>query len=127
MSDRATDTGKGYQLRGRVVTVGGTETVGAKGFQKRMIVLDTEDDKYPQQVPFWFVQAQTAKLEGIFAGDDVTVTFDLNGREWSGKFFAELRGWKIEKHAGGNTCDQTTAPQTNPTTDAGKQEEALPF
>jgi hypothetical protein len=119
------DNGKGYQLRGRVVTIGGTETVGAKGFQKRLIVVDTEDDKYPQQVPFYFVQAHTAKLDGIFAGDDVTVTYDLNGREWSGKHYAELRGWKIEKHGGAAAqAPGTPGPDgDNPTGDHG----SLPF
>ena len=114
------DNGKGYQLRGRVVTVGGTETVGAKGFQKRLLVVDTEDDKYPQQVPFYFVQAQTAKLDGIAAGEDVTVTFDLNGREWNGRYFSELRGWKVEKHGG-----EQAAKDAGPQSEAEKQD--LPF
>ena len=89
-------TGKNYELRGRVLHVGGTETVGAKGFQKRCVVIQTADDKYPQKVPIWFVQASTAKLDKVFEGYDVTVTFDLNGREWNGKYFAELRGWAIK-------------------------------
>jgi hypothetical protein len=118
------DNGKGYQLRGRVVTVGGVETVGAKGFLKRMIVIDTEDDKYPQQVPIWFVQGQTAKLDAAFAGDDVSVTFDLNGREWNGKYYAELRGWKIEKHGGADAAPATAGAEgDNPTGDHG----SLPF
>jgi hypothetical protein len=89
-----TNNGKGYELRGRVLHVGGTETPGAGNFQKRIIVLEV-GDKYPQKVPIWFVQAHTAKLDAAFVGYDATVTFDLSGREWNGKYYAELRGWKV--------------------------------
>ena len=67
-------TGKGYELRGRVKCVGPTETVGAKGFAKRLVVLEI-GDKYPQQVPIWFVQRNTALLDAAFEGYDATVSF----------------------------------------------------
>ena len=126
MADRATDTGKGYTLAGTVLEVGDVQS-WPSGFTKRTIVLQTESDKYPQRVPVDFARDNMVKLDRVTIGDKAVVTFDLEANEKNGRRYINLRGWKIEKHAGGNTCDQTTAPQTNPTTDAGKQEEALPF
>ncbi len=104
-------TGKGYELRGRVIHVGGTETPGGGSFQKRVVVLEI-GDKYPQQVPIWFVQGATAKLDAAFVGYDATVTFDLNGREWHGKYFAELRGWaiKIDREQASEPVTKETHP-----------------
>jgi len=120
-----TINGKGYQLRGEVVHVREVETVGAKQFQKRALIIRTPDARYPQEAPIYFVQANTSKLDGIAAGDDVTVTFDLSGREWNGKWYAELRGWKVEKH-GGTETELTPGPAPAASGEA-KAEENLPF
>jgi single-strand DNA-binding protein len=123
-------TGKGYELRGRVLHVGGTETPGSGKFQKRVIVLEI-GDKYPQKVPIWFVQAATAKLDAAFVGYDATVTFDVNGREWNGKYFAELRGWAIKiDREDGKAPEKPAAAE--PAQQAAKQADqetdgALPF
>ena len=127
-------TGKGYELRGRVLHVGGTETPGGGKFQKRVVVIEV-GDKYPQKVPIWFVQAATAKLDAAFVGYDVTVTFDLNGREWNGKYFAELRGWaiKIDREQAPERVTKETDPAAfdEPERPAAKQAdqetETLPF
>lgn len=114
------DNGKGYQLRGRVLVVGGLETP-SENFQKRLIVIAMDAGSYPQQIPVWFVQKNTSLVDKVFVGDEVTVTFDLSCRgEWKGRYYPELRGWKVEKH-GAEQAAKDTAPQS----EAEKQD--LPF
>jgi hypothetical protein len=76
------------------------ETVGS--FTKRKLVLEIYNGKYPQYPDFEFTQGNATKLDGFVPGDRVTVSFDLNGREWTSpqgetKYFTTLRGYKIER------------------------------
>lgn len=73
------------------------------------IVVKTEDGKYPQVVPF-DCKADLAATVGV--GDEVKVTFNLRGREWTNpqtgevKFFGENSAFKVEitKRAAGTTA-----------------------
>jgi len=82
-------------LKGTVKHIGATETVGTKGFQKRIIVITT-DEKYPQHIPVEFVQDKCNLLDDIAEGETVDVSINLRGSEWNGKFYASINGWKIE-------------------------------
>jgi hypothetical protein len=82
-------------IQGRVKQVGQTETVGANNFQKREIVVTTEE-QYPQDVPIDFVKDKTTLLDNIHAGQSVTVHVNVRGREYNGKHYVSLQGWKIE-------------------------------
>ena len=82
-------------IKGRVVRVGQTEAIGAKGFKKRQLVIDTEA-KYNSLVPFEFKQDKASLLDGLTIGTEVTVHFNLGGREYNGKYYADVEGWKID-------------------------------
>jgi hypothetical protein len=69
-------------------------------------VVKTEaDSKYPQHVPFDCKEEIAAKVQ---VGDEVTVSFNLRGREWKNertgeiKFFGGVQAWRVDvtKHAG---------------------------
>ena len=83
------------KIEGKVLVVGGTETVGSKGFKKRLLVVETAD-QYPQQIPIEFVQDKTDLLNGISVGQSVSVQINLRGNEYNGKYYANIQGWKIE-------------------------------
>lgn len=89
-----------YQYTGRVLHVGQIETVGTNGFQKCQVVVTDDDPNYPQEVPFVFAgkKADTPHKEGICEGDKVTVHFEVRGRPWKDRWFAEVTGWKISRH-----------------------------
>lgn len=36
-------------------------------------------------------------LEGLVTGDMVSVTFDLRGSEYKGRYYVDLVAWKLEK------------------------------
>ena len=48
--------------------------------------------------------------EELKKGDKVTVTFDINGREWNGKYFVNLAAWKIETSTAGTNNDDAPPP-----------------
>lgn len=86
------------EITGKVVIVG-EEQVFASGFNKRELVLRTEE-KYPQEVPIEFVKnkADELKSHNLCQGDTVTVSFDVRGREHNGRWYASLNGWKVKRH-----------------------------
>jgi len=83
------------EITAKVYKVGATETVGAKGFEKRLLVVET-DEQYSQKIPIEFVQGNVNKLDAIKEGQQVVVTFDLQGKEYQDKFYLSARGYKIE-------------------------------
>ena len=81
---------------GRVVHVGQTETVGEKGFRKRLLVVTDESEKYPQEVPFEAVQDGVDKLDNIKVGDTVEVSYNIRGNAYNGKWYVNLNLWKVD-------------------------------
>lgn len=87
-----------HKETGTVHFIGGTQTFGNKGFQKREIVLET-GDKY-KQYPVLEVQKDNCNLlDNLNIGDDVTLHFNLNGRENGGRYYNSLVVWKVEVNA----------------------------
>jgi hypothetical protein len=90
------------------------------GFTKREFVVTTEEDRYPQDIKFECVKDRCALLNGIKPGQRVTVSFDLRGNEYKGRYFVSLSAWKVETSKGdsapdpsedGPPLDQLTPPE----------------
>jgi hypothetical protein len=83
-----------YELTGKVKLIQEAKTFDS-GFTKREMVVIVEDGKYPQEINIEFVQDKIALLDQLQPGQEVTVTFDIRGREYNGRYFNNLQGWKI--------------------------------
>lgn len=66
-----------------VLSVGQTQTIGSKGFQKRELVITDNDAKYPQFRMIEATQDKCVDLDNIRKGDKVTVNFWAGGRQWT--------------------------------------------
>ncbi|MCF7817633.1 MAG: DUF3127 domain-containing protein [Kiritimatiellales bacterium] len=88
-----------YELTGKVKLIQDAQTFGS-GFTKREMVVTVEDGKYPQEINLEFVQDKVSLLDALEVGQEVTVTFDIRGREYNGRYFNNLQGWKIQAGAG---------------------------
>jgi single-strand DNA-binding protein len=93
-----------YELKGTVKEIFDEQTFDS-GFNKRAFVVTSEADKFPQDVQFECLKER---------GDQVNVSFDINGREWNGKYFVNLVAWKIESDssssAGAASGDEPPLP-----------------
>lgn len=101
-----------YELSGKVKEVFEEKTFGS-GFRKKEFVVTTED-KYPQDIKFECVQDKIAQLDGVAVNDEVSVKFDIRGREWKGNYFVNLSAWQVNR--GGAAGSPPEAP------DAGNQD-----
>lgn len=66
-------------------------------FKKREFVLSIESGPYTETPPFEMVQDRCDLLDEYKEGDQVVVHFDLRGREHNGKYYGNLRCWKLDK------------------------------
>ncbi len=97
-----------FQLKGRLKEVKETRQVSEK-FSVREFVLTDESSQYPQYIQFQATQDRCALLDGFKAGSEITVNFNIRGREWTSpqgdlKYFNSLDAWRIE------TADAVPAP-----------------
>jgi hypothetical protein len=117
------------EVQGELIVIGDTETIGAKGFKKRLAVVKT-DETYPQTIPVEFTQDKVSLLDNFNTGDIVKIGINLRGTEWKGKYFANIQGWQIskgekEKSAGSFMPDRQSI--NNMMEYAEEQNDDLPF
>ena len=101
---------------GQVVIVTGVKQFNG-GFYKCDLVVTDQADKYPQTIPFECVKDFCDEIQrlNLQAGDGVTVSYDLRGREHNGNYYGSMKAWKCE-------VSSVSAPATNSPTD-----EEIPF
>jgi len=88
------------EVQGKIKLIGETQTFGSNGFRKREVVVTTEE-QYPQHIMIEFVQDKTDSLNTYQVGQQVKVSINLRGREWTNpqgevKYFNSIQGWRIE-------------------------------
>lgn len=104
------------EIQGRIKVIFASETVGQNGFQKRDLVITTEE-QYPNDILIQFTQQRCDLLNNLKVGQNVRVHFNLRGREWTNqqgevKYFNTIEGWKIELIQTTNVAQQyQQAPQ----------------
>ena len=104
------------EIQGRIKVIFAPESVGANGFQKRDLVITTEE-QYPSDIIIQFTQSKCALLDNLQVGQRVKIHFNLQGREWTSpqgevKYFNTVVGWKIELIQTTNVAQQQQqAPQ----------------
>jgi hypothetical protein len=96
------------EVQGKIKVIGETQTFGNNGFRKREVVVTTAE-QYPQSIMVEFVQDKTDLLNNFAIGQDVKISINLRGREWTNpqgevKYFNSIQGWRIENmgQAAGN-------------------------
>lgn len=70
-------------------------------------VLETQET-YPKKCCFNVFGAEKIKDMNIQLGETLTVSLEINASEYQGKWYNQVRAWKVERMA---QAQQTTAPQ----------------
>lgn len=116
-----------YDLTGKVKLIMEPKTFGS-GFTVREFVVTVEDGKYPQDIALQFVQDKVSLLDSVNVGQDVTVSFDIRGREYNGRYFNNLQAWKIVAAEGaGAADDKPPVSDADVPADFDEYEDDIPF
>ena len=86
------------EVIGKVIVVlpemSGTSKAG-NAWKKREYVLETQE-QFPKKVHFDFF-GDRADQYPLSVGDTVKLSFDIESREFNGRWYTSIRGWKAEK------------------------------
>ncbi|MEX2380765.1 MAG: DUF3127 domain-containing protein [Opitutales bacterium] len=116
-----------YEISGTIKAILDTQTFPS-GFSKREFVITTPD-KFPQDVKLECLKEKAALLDEVEEGQSVKVHFDINGREYNGRYFVNLSAWRIEADAGDSapakpkSQGKVEEPAPEDTTDYGAGDE----
>lgn len=97
--------------------------VGKTGnaWKKQEFVIETQE-AYPKKVCIQLWGDKADDLDSIQIGDMITASINVESREFNGKWYTDVRAWRIER-AGG----ETAAPgYTQPTSAPSYPEDSLP-
>ncbi len=122
------------EVQGKIKLIGDTKEYGNNGFQKREIVVTTEE-QYPQHLLIEFVQDKCSLLDSFQVGQPVKIGINLKGREWVSpqgetKYFNSIQGWRIENLQAQQSGGQNVPPpdQFEPANDLNEEDyDDLPF
>ena len=68
-----------------------TKTYGNKGFRKRLVVLEQDNGSFTNYVPVEFVRDLCDTVDDINQGDEIEVSYRLNGRRWQRDESSEVK------------------------------------
>ncbi len=87
---------------------GESKTTG-KPWQVQAYVLETQE-QFPRKVHFEIFGEQRIKDNPCEIDDIVTISFDIESREFSGRWYTSIRAWKVQQGVVDATA-QAAAPQ----------------
>tara|TARA_Y100001938_G_scaffold63817_1_gene88790 strand:+ start:1154 stop:1477 length:324 start_codon:yes stop_codon:yes gene_type:complete len=82
----------------------GTSKAG-KPWKSQLCIIDTDLD-FKNQVAIKFMGDKISLLDNVNEGDDVTVSCNVYSREYNGRFYNNIDGWKI---VSGNSKETSAA------------------
>ena len=123
------------EITGKIIAVlperGGISKTGNE-WKMQEYVLETHE-QYPKKMCFNVFGADKIAQFNIQAGEEVTVSFDINAREYQGRWYNDIRAWKVERGETASAMPPVNAPQINapkvsaPDFNATDEADDLPF
>lgn len=95
-----------FKISGTLKVKNDTVQISEK-FSKREFVLTDNASMYPQDIMFQLTQDKCALLDAFQPNEQLEVSFNLRGREWTSpqgevKYFNTLEAWRIERVGANN-------------------------
>lgn len=119
------------EIKGKIILalpeMSGTSKAG-NAWKKREYVLETQET-YPRKVHFDFF-GERADQYPLNVGDVITLSFDIESREYNGRWFTSIRGWKADKEGAATAATAQPLPGDVPPPPAftgGDESDDLPF
>ena len=102
-------------ITGTVVTILPEQRFNGKNGEvvKNMFVIE-HGMQYKKKAVFSVLGEDKWKQMNIAEGADVQVSFDIDAREWNGKWFGELMAWRVQIVNGQQQNQQAVVPNAKP-------------
>lgn len=108
-----------FEIGGKIIAVldkrNGISTSTNTPWSVQQYVIETHE-QYPKKLCFDVFGEDKINQFNIQIGEELTVSFDINAREYQGRWYNSFRAWKVER-----TTLQASIP-VQPVIDNGKDE-----
>ena len=98
-------------------------------YMTTVFVIETTG-QYPKKVAMKVMGEDKFKQMGIVMGGTYNVSFDVESREWQGKWFTECQAWRavrMDGHQASTNESPSPAPQPQAHNDSKTDDSNLPF
>lgn len=125
------------EFTGKVIAIlqprGGVAKSSGNEWKVQEYVVE-DHGQYPRKMCFEVFGAEKIEQFNIQMGEELTVSFDIDARQWQDRWFNSIRAWKVER-VNNTTSDPSAplppppvpAPTAAPEFLAGDAKEDLPF
>lgn len=104
------------ELTGKIIAVlperGGVSKAGNE-WKIQEYVLETQE-QYPRKMMFNVFGADRISQFNIQLGETLTVSFDIDSREYNGRWYNDIRAWKVDRNAAAAAPGAPAAPAGAP-------------
>lgn len=116
------------EIQGRIIAVmperSGTSARGEWKVQE--YVLETMGTQYPRKMAFEVFGADRIQRFNIQPGQDVLVAFDIDAREYNGRWYNSIRAFDVRPAAGAQPVAASPEPFAQPAAPVAEQPAASP-
>ena len=111
-------------ITGTVVTILPEQRFNGKNGEvvKNMFVIE-HGGQYKKKAVFSVLGEDRWKQMNFAEGADVQVSFDIDAREWNGKWFGELMAWRVQIVNGQQQNQQSAVSNAKPVEQAATQQQ----
>jgi len=82
-------------VKGKVTKIMDVETFSEK-FKKQVVIVEQTDAMYDKEIPVEFTNKGIDEISSKLKVDQqVTLGINLAGREWEGRYFVNIRAWRL--------------------------------
>jgi len=92
------------EITGTIKVLGNLEKVSDKLTKKQVVV--TTNEQYPQDIAIEFLNDKIDTLKNFKVGNKVIIGINLRGREYNGKYYNNIVGWRVSADLGEVTNTQ---------------------
>ena len=99
------------EISGKIFTILPSQSgQGQNGnWVKQQFVIETATDRYPKKICFVAWNDKAEMISRMKAGDEVKVAFDLESREYNGRWYTDAKAWKIETVSAGTSSSSVSS------------------
>ena len=105
------------ELQGKVIFISeprsGVSKSTGNPWMMQDYVIETHE-QYPKRMMFNVFGEDKIKLFNIQMGEEINVFFDINAREYNGKYYNDIRAWRVDRVDPNNPMPQQPAAPAYP-------------
>ena len=105
------------EFTGKIIAIlqprGGVSKASGNEWKAQEYVIE-DHGQYPRKMCFDVFGADKIEQFNIQMGEELTVSFDIDARQWQDRWFNSIRAWKVERVSAATAAPAPGAPVPPP-------------